>query len=85
MTPPSLERETEGATGVTVGAADCQQWCGPERHDEEADDFDMAKVMAMFENLFPAGPEPDPARLLLAKTTANSVLPAAPMPLCLTT
>ena len=42
---------------------------------KKADDFDMAKVMAMFENLFPAGPEPDPARLLLAKTTANGVLP----------
>jgi hypothetical protein len=38
-------------------------------------DFDFAKMMGMFENIFPAGPEPDPARLTLAKTTANGVLP----------
>ena len=38
-------------------------------------DFDIAQVMAMFDNIFPAGPEPTPARLALAKTTANAVLP----------
>ena len=38
-------------------------------------DFDMAKLMAMFDTLFPAGPEPDPARLALAKTTAEGMFP----------
>ena len=38
-------------------------------------DFDFAKMMGMFDNLFSAGPEPDPARLALAKATANGVLP----------
>ena len=50
----------------------------PDKKEEaakKADDFDMAKVMAMFENIFPAGPEPAPARLALAKTTAAGMLP----------
>ena len=38
-------------------------------------DFDFAKMMGMFDNLFPAGPDPDPARLALARTTASGVLP----------
>ena len=40
-----------------------------------ASDFDFAKMMGMFDNMFPAGPDPDPARLALAKKTANGVLP----------
>jgi len=60
VTPPSLERETEGATGVTVAAADCQQWCGPERHDEEADDFDMADCVRRVR-----GRDEDAARLFM--------------------
>ena len=42
---------------------------------KKGDDFDMAKMMAMFENIFPAGPDPVPARLALAKTTAAGMLP----------
>ena len=38
-------------------------------------EFDMAKMMAMFDNLFPPGPEPDPARLALARTTAEGMFP----------
>ena len=38
-------------------------------------DFDFAKMMGMFDNLFPPGPEPEPTRLALAKTTATGVLP----------
>jgi hypothetical protein len=41
----------------------------------KAEDFDMAKMMAVFDKLIPAGPEPDPVRLALAKTTADGVLP----------
>jgi hypothetical protein len=41
-----------------------------------ASDFDFAKMLGMFDKMFPAGPEPDPARLALAKTTANGVLPS---------
>ena len=39
------------------------------------DAFDMAQVMAMFDKLFPAGPEPAPERLALARVTANGMLP----------
>ena len=39
------------------------------------DDFSIAQVMAMFDKMFPAGPEPAPARLALAKTTAAGMLP----------
>ena len=39
-------------------------------------DMDFAKIMGMFENLFPPGPEPEPARLALAKHTAAGVLPS---------
>lgn len=41
----------------------------------KSDAFDMAKMMSMFENIFPAGPEPDAARLALASTTAAGMLP----------
>ena len=40
------------------------------------DDFDIAQVMAMFDKLFPAQPDPAPARLALARTTANEMLPS---------
>lgn len=42
---------------------------------KKASDFDMARMMAMFDNIFPAGPEPAPARLALAKTTAAGMVP----------
>ena len=49
---------------------------GKSEASKKADDFDMAKMMAMFENFFPAGPDPLPARLALAKTTAAGMLPS---------
>ena len=44
---------------------------------DEADspDFDMGKLMAMLDKMFPATPEPAPQRLALARTTAAGVLP----------
>ena len=42
---------------------------------KKADDFDIAKMMAMFDKIFPPQPDPDPARLALAQHTANGVLP----------
>lgn len=42
---------------------------------KKKDDFDIAQVMAMFDKLFPAQPDPAPARLALARTTANGMLP----------
>ena len=39
------------------------------------EDFDFSQIMKMFDNLFPPGPDPDPARLALAKTTAEGVFP----------
>lgn len=47
----------------------------PAAEKKKGDDFDMAKMMAMFDNIFPAGPEPAPARLALARTTAAGMLP----------
>ena len=42
---------------------------------KKADDFDISKMIAMFDKIFPAQPDPDPARLALAQQTANGVLP----------
>jgi hypothetical protein len=39
------------------------------------EDFDFSQIIKMFDNLFPPGPDPDPARLALAKTTAQGVFP----------
>ena len=47
----------------------------PEAAKKKADDFDMAKMMAMFDKIFPAQPDPEPARLALAQKTASGVLP----------
>lgn len=41
----------------------------------KAEDFDFAKVFAMFDKLFPAQPDPAPARLALSRTTVNGLLP----------
>ena len=39
------------------------------------DDFNISQLLTMFDNLFPPGPDPDPARLVLAKTTADGMFP----------
>lgn len=36
---------------------------------------DLAEMLAMFDKLFPAGPAPDPARLVLARTTVETLWP----------
>ncbi len=38
-------------------------------------DFDMAQMMAVFDKIFPAQPDPQPQRLALARTTAQGVFP----------
>jgi hypothetical protein len=62
------------AIPVATQAAD-KPTATKEKTAEKADDFDMGKLFAMFDNLFPPGPEPVPARLALAKTTANGMFP----------
>lgn len=42
---------------------------------KKADDFDPAQLFAMFEKLFPPGPEPVPARLALAKVSVQGLFP----------
>ena len=36
---------------------------------------DLAQMLMMFDKLFPAGPTPDPARLVLARTTVETLWP----------
>lgn len=36
---------------------------------------DLAQMLAMFDKLFPAGPAPDPTRLVLARTTVETLWP----------
>lgn len=43
--------------------------------EQKQNDFDLAKMMAVFDKIFPAQPDPAPARLALARTTANGMLP----------
>lgn len=38
-------------------------------------DFDMAQMMAVFDKIFPAQPDPLPQRLALARTTAQGLFP----------
>jgi hypothetical protein len=38
-------------------------------------DFDMSQMMAVFDKIFPAQPDPLPQRLALARTTARGVFP----------
>ena len=40
-----------------------------------ADAFDMSKLMAAIDKIFPAQPDPQPERLALARVTATGVLP----------
>lgn len=46
----------------------------PAEKAEKKDAFDFLKVFQMFDKLFPAQPEPAPARLALSRTTANGLL-----------
>lgn len=39
------------------------------------DNFDLAKMMAVFDKIFPAQPEPDPARLALSRTSVQALFP----------
>lgn len=41
----------------------------------KSDDFDIGQMMAFFDKMFPPQPDPAPARLALARTTAAGVLP----------
>ena len=42
---------------------------------KKGDDFDLAKMMAMFDKVFPAQPDPAPGRLALAQATAGGMFP----------
>ena len=42
---------------------------------KKAPDFDPAQMMAIFDKIFPAQPDPAPARLVLAKTSVNGLFP----------
>ena len=42
---------------------------------KKADSFDMSKLMAVIDKIFPAQPNPQPERLALARVTATGVLP----------
>lgn len=39
------------------------------------DDFDFTKIFSMFDKMFPAQPDPAPARLALSRTSVNGLLP----------
>lgn len=41
----------------------------------KADNFDIGQMMAVFDKIFPAQPDPLPARLALARTAVNGLLP----------
>lgn len=47
----------------------------PSKQNEKAADFDPAQLLAMFEKLFPAQPDPAPERLALSRITVNGLLP----------
>jgi len=42
---------------------------------KKAPDFDPAQMMAIFDKIFPAQPDPAPARLALARTSVNGLFP----------
>jgi hypothetical protein len=43
--------------------------------DKKKDDFDIGQMMAVFDKLFPAQPDPLPARLALSRVTVQSIFP----------
>jgi hypothetical protein len=65
---------------LAVAAASPISAAKPEKQEESpvakaADAFDMSKLMAVVDKIFPAQPEPQPQRLALARATAAGVLP----------
>lgn len=43
--------------------------------EKKKDDFDIGQMMAVFDKLFPAQPDPLPARLALSRVTVQSIFP----------
>ena len=70
---------------AAFGAAPAANATGPQRPQAEAKAEEkkpavdpmqaMASMLAMFDKIFPAGPEPDPARLAAARNTALTMFP----------
>lgn len=65
-----LLAEAPGAPAITV-----EKPSGKVEAAGKTPDLDVAQAMKMFDRLFPAQPDPLPARLALARTTAGGILP----------
>jgi len=48
---------------------------GAEKDAKALEQFDPAQIMAVFDKMFPAQPDPDPARLALSMVTVKALLP----------
>lgn len=71
VTAPAAAQEYKAAKPPAVKQSNQQDKAA----NAKKDDFDMAQVMAMFDKIFPAQPDPPPARLALARSTAEGMLP----------
>ena len=60
---------------ATPAAAQATESPKAEAIKDKAPDFDLAKMMSVFDKIFPAQPDPAPERLVLAKATADGMLP----------
>ena len=70
---PAFAAQMEEVPAVAAAPADDEDKA--EDSKLKPSDFDMSKVMAALDKMFPPQPEPAPQRLALARTTAAGVLP----------
>ena len=69
VAPAVTESDAEAADEAEADDADAD----PE--DKKKDDFDIGQMMAMFDKIFPAQPDPLPERLALSRVTVTGLFP----------
>lgn len=68
--PTTADNEVEAAD-----SADDDAGASGEKGESKKEDFDIGQMMAVFDKLFPAQPDPLPSRLALSRVTVQSIFP----------
>lgn len=72
---PAAARSPEEENAAKAAAAEAAEPAGKAAAAKSSPVADFAAVLGMIDKLFPAQPEPDPARLALARTSAQAIWP----------
>lgn len=72
LATPAIAQKQTAAVAVATAAAPTKD---KDSARKKTDEFDVAQMMAVFDKIFPAQPDPLPARLALSRTTVQGLFP----------